>query len=592
MCIIVFRMQNNVSNREDLFQACSDFPSAGRNRLVLHMAQRNSVSDLLTSLLAASGVGAAFGVASIHNLPIVDALDRCAGIRCIPARGEAGALNMADGYARASGKLGLAVTSTGAGAGNACGAVVEALTAGIPVLHLTGQIEVPYLDRDRAFIHETKDQLGLLQAVSKRAYRVWSPQTLLGTVREAIAIALTPPAGPVSVEIPIDVQGASIGGYPVEELFPLEPGHVTLDSSALEAMAHDLRSARRPLLWLGGGARHASLPVRRLADMGFAVVTTQHGRGTLPEDHPMSIGGHAAVAAVEDFYASSDAMLIVGSRLRGNETMNWKLALPSRLYQVDVDQRARDRNYAVSRFAVGDANEALTLLADKLDSDFQLDPEFRHDVATLRGRTQAALLDGLGVYRSLVEALAEWMPGHAIWVRDVTLANSMWGNRYPLLSSQSQNINAVGTGIGQGLPMAIGAASAVGENRKTILLTGDGGLMLCLGELATLVQERLNVLIIVMNDGGYGVIRNIQDARFGGRHFLADLETPDFQHLAQSFKIPSARVANGAAFARALSALGSLRGPALIEVDMATMGPYAEVFAGSPVRASTPDRKN
>jgi acetolactate synthase-1/2/3 large subunit len=186
-----------------------------------------------------------------------------------------------------------------------------------------------------------------------------------------------------------------------------------------------------------------------------------------------------------------------------------------------------------------------------------------------------------------VHALGAWMPADALWVRDVTVSNSSWGNRYLPLRASRNGVHAAGGGIGQGLPMAIGAALA-GGGRKTVALAGDGGLQLSFGEFATLVQENADVLLIVMNDGGYGVIRNIQDDKFGGRRVLADLHTPDFQAFAASLGLPSARARDVPSFQAALSTLGNRSGPALLEVDMAAFGPYASAFAGPPVREEAP----
>jgi acetolactate synthase-1/2/3 large subunit len=151
------------------------------------------------------------------------------------------------------------------------------------------------------------------------------------------------------------------------------------------------------------------------------------------------------------------------------------------------------------------------------------------------------------------------------------------------LRSPRAGVHALGGGIGQGLPMAIGAALAA-PDRKTVALTGDGGLTLCLGELATLAQERANVLLIVMNDGGYGVIRNIQDAQFGGRHYLANLQTPEFGLIARALGLAATRVGDAPSFASALERLGATPGPAILEVDMAAFGSFAKAFAGPPVR--------
>jgi acetolactate synthase-1/2/3 large subunit len=551
------------------------------------MSERVIAGDVIAAFLEAAGVRAAFGVISIHNMPILDAIVRRGVIRCVPARGEAGATNMADAYARVTGGIGVTFTSTGTAAGNACGAMVEALTAGTPLVHITGQIDVPFLDRDRSYIHEAKEQLAMLRSVSKRAYRVWSAETLLGTLREAVAVALTPPAGPVSIEIPIDVQSAAMEMPPFDELLPLPPAEGTLDIRSLEALARELRGARRPLLWLGGGARGAAAPVRALAKLGWGVVSSAAGRGVLPEDDPASLGSYTTAPPVEALYRTCDAMLVVGSRLRGNETLRWNVRLPQNLYQIDADPTMRDRSYPVRRFVTGDAATALTELVELLGGDMKIDPAFRADVVNARAQAADELRRTLGPYEDLVHALGAWIPANAIWVRDVTVSNSSWGNRYLPLRNPRDGVHAMGGGIGQGLPMAIGAALAA-PDRKTVVLAGDGGLQLSFGEFVTLVQEDADVLVIVMNDGGYGVIRNIQDDKFGGRHYLANLHTPDFQAFAASIGLPSVRAGDIGSFQAALATLGNRKGPALLEVDMVAFGPYASAFAGPPVREPAP----
>ena len=274
------------------------------------MSEEITVGEGIVRLLEAAGVTTAFGVISIHNMPILDAISRRDKIQFIPSRGEAGGTNMADAFARVTGGLGVVVTSTGTAAGNACGAMVEAQTAGAPLLHLTGQIDTPHLDKNRAFIHEARDQLGMLQAVSKAAYRVASAETAVDTVREAIRVALSAPSGPVSVEIPIDIQKASISA----ENFECAPLDIPVPSEqALDELAAHLCSAKRPLIWLGGGARHAGNAVRRLIDLGFGVVTSTQGRGIVPENDPASLGAFNAVPTSEAFYKTCDAMVVAGS---------------------------------------------------------------------------------------------------------------------------------------------------------------------------------------------------------------------------------------------------------------------------------------
>jgi acetolactate synthase-1/2/3 large subunit len=547
------------------------------------MSEKVTAGEVVAAFLEAAGVECTFGVISIHNMPMLDAIGRRNRIRYVCSRGEAGAVNMADAYARVKGSLGVAFTSTGTGSGNAAGAMVEALTAGSPVLHLTGQIELPWLDKNWSYIHEARDQLSTLKSVSKAAYRVWSTDTLLGTLREAVRVALTPPMGPVSIEIPIDVQEAKMD-MPAD-LAPLPLPAPVADTAAIDALAEALLKAKRPLIWAGGGARHAGAQIRRLADMGFGIVTSVQGRGVLPEDDARSLGAFNLSPTVEAFYGTCDALLVVGSRLRGNETLKWQLKLPQPMYQIDADPQAQGRGYKASQFVCGDAADVLGKLADRLAGKVKIDAKLHADLKATHHTAFADMQKANGPYAGLLTALRAAMPRDAVWVRDVTVSNSTWGNRGLALYASRDGVHALGGGIGQGLQMGIGAALGA-EGRRTVALCGDGGLMLNIGELATAVQEQANLLLLVMNDKGYGVIRNIQDARFGGRKYFVDLHTPSFAKLADTFGWTFKRIDSTDKFAPVLAEAMKIPGPVMVEVDMIAIGPYAQAFAGPPLRKS------
>ncbi|MCY4395057.1 MAG: thiamine pyrophosphate-binding protein [Rhodospirillaceae bacterium] len=541
----------------------------------------STVGDLAAAFLDACGVQTAFGVISIHNMPILDAFARGNRMRFVPARGEAGALNMADAFARVSGGLGVGVTSTGVAAGNAAGSLVEALTAGSPVLHLTGQIERGWLDRGWGYIHEAPDQPTMLKGVSKAFFRVGAPEEALDVLREAAKTALTPPCGPVSVEIPIDVQAAA---ETPETLAPARIVRTRPAPAGLDALAEAVARARRPVLWLGGGARGADSAALRLADMGVGIVTSTNGRGVVPETHPMTLGAFNAAPPVEAFYGSCDLMAVVGSRLRGNETLKWKLGLPDNRWRVDCDPSMDGRGYAAARFVRGDAVAALGGLADRLTGRLRLDPAFAGDLAAARQAAEAGLRANLGeAWSAVLDIVKEHFPAGSPWVRDITLSNSIWGNRAVPLTGSRQGVHSLGGAIGQGLPMALGAAIAE-PGRRTVALVGDGGFALNVGELATLAQEQAPVTILLMNDGGYGVIRNIQDAHYGGRRHYADLLTPDFAALCASMGVRHLKAASVEAFSQTLPKALEGGGPAVLEVDMAGIGPFARPFAGPPVR--------
>ena len=540
-----------------------------------------TVGELAARFLELCGVKAAFGVISIHNMPILDAFNTRQKIRFVSSRGEAGACNMADAYARVTGRLGVCVTSTGTGAGNAAGALIEALTAGTPMLHLTGQIESDYLDRDLGFIHEAPQQLAMLQAVGKAAFRIRNAETALATLREAHRLAFTAPCGPVSIEIPIDIQ-ASLMDLPAD-LAPLALQPVQPDAAQVAALAACLKTAKRPLLWLGGGARGARAAAQRFVDMGWGVVTSVQGRGIISEDNPASLGSYNLQKPAEDLYQSCDAMLAVGTRLRSNETLRYKLKLPKALYRIDANAMAHNRAYRSDYFVQGDAAATLNALADILEGQMQIDKTLHADVQAARAQAAKAVDATLGAYLTLKNALEKQAGPDIWWVRDITLSNTMWGNRAPRLNHPRAGVHALGGGIGQGLAMAIGTSIADAEHglkRKTVALAGDGGFMLNVGELACAVQERANLVVILMNDARYGVIKNIQDDIYGGRHCYVDLHTPDFAAFCASLQVAYFKLKEPAQTADVLSQAFAASGPVVVEVDMQSWGPFAVKFAG------------
>ena len=543
------------------------------------VAASATVGDCIANFLAAQDIEATFGVISIHNMPMLDAIGRLGTLRFVPSRGEAGAVNMADACARVSGKLSAAFTSTGTGAGNAAGALIEALTAGSPILHLTGQIESDYVDRDLGFIHEAPAQLDMLKSVSKAAYRISRPEDTIDILTRAAREALTAPMGPVSVEIPIDVQKAALQTSRVFTRVVAET--VAASDADVNAVIAALTSARRPMLMLGGGARKAHNIATKIADRGIGIVTSINGRAVVPEDHPMSLGAFNQTKPVQSLYENIDLMLVVGSRLRSTETWTYNLDLPKNLIRIDCDTAADGRSYPNEQFVQADAVEFLTKLESQLPDKLNIDSGFEHDIREAKQQSISNLRDDIGPYADLVDVLQEAMPTDSVWVRDVTLSNSMWGNRMLQLSAPNKGVHALGGGIGQGVPMALGAACAA-DGSKTILLTGDGGLSLCLGELVAAAEQNVNATMILMNDQGYGVIRNIQDDIYGGRKYYSNIFTPKFADIAAGLGVPHRLSGSIEQFKGDLQASLEIDGFSIVEVDMVAVGPFAHSFAGPP----------
>lgn len=544
----------------------------------MNMSAENkiTVADAVVELLEAYGVSAVYGVISIHNLPVADAIGRRERIRFVPARGEAGSAAMADAHGRFTG-LGVVLTSTGAGAGNAAGALMEALNAGTPLLHITGQVERDYLDRDAGFIHETRDQPSLLRGCSKAVYRILHPEQAVAIVQRAIQDAMRLPAGPVSVEIPVDVQAALIERPSTAPHWKMT---LPFDVASAQSLCERLRQVRRPMLWVGGGAIGAVNAVRRLADLGVTVLSSTHGRGILADSHPRSLRAFHNDAGVASMLERSDLLIVAGSRLRSNETATYSLPLPRQRVQIDIDPAACNRNYVMDTFVQGDCAQVLGYLADRLEAGGPLQSEISlDDVASAVAVAEGSLRKQLGPYAKLSDAVRKVMPEDGIVVRDITMSGSTWGSRLLGFERPLCNIHSLAGAIGLGLPKAIGSAVA-NPHRKVLALVGDGGLMLGVGELATAVQERLDVVFLVMNDGGYGVMRGIQRKHFGDRQFYNELHTPNFHLLAESMGMPAWRLDNIDASTEVLGQAVRHAGPALVEVDMSAIGPLN--FAGPP----------
>lgn len=536
-----------------------------------------TVGEAIVRVLEAHQVKNMHGVISIHNLPIADAVGRREKMHFVCARGEAGAVSMADAEARFTG-LGVALTSTGAGAGNAVGSLIEAFNASSPVLHLTGQVEREYLDRDVSFIHEAKDQLNFLRAASKAAFRVMSPEHAVGVVREAIRVATTVPMGPVSVEIPIDVQAAEID-LP-RDLTPVAPLALPQPSAAeITTLVEALKAAKRPIFWVGGGALGAGAEVQAFADLGIPVVSSTHGRGILDDAHPRSLGAFHNSEQVERLLAEADLLVIVGSRLRSNETKTYSIELAPHRIQIDATPMAQQRNYPVSHFICADSQYLLHQALTQLEGHTWVDAQYDQQISAAKQDAVRALSEQIGVYADLCFALREALPSDSILVRDITMSGSTWGSRLFPVSKPLQNIHSLAGAIGLGLAHGIGTAIA-NPDKKVVALVGDGGLMLGLGEIATLVQEKSNMILLVMNDGGYGVMRGIQRRYFDDRQYFNELHTPSYKKIGEAMQCPSFEVKSLDEFKAVIAEAVAIKGPAVIEVDMAALGPLN--FSGPP----------
>lgn len=551
-----------------------------------------TTADAIVQELVDVGVDVVFGISSIHNLPIYDAISRNGTIHLVTARGESGAVNMADGYARATGKLGVVITSTGTGAGNAAGALVEAWSAGTAMLHITGEVPSSYLGLGKGSVHECKDQLSMMEASSKKAYHLRNPSQAVPFVRKAILEAMAAPSGPITLEIPIDFQSVNV---PRSNIMKFESAfkdslEILVPPKDFTEVVDKITNSKRPIIWAGGGAikAGASEEIKILAEkIGAGVITSQLGRGSIPEDHPLCIGHFSAFEEVAKFISDSDLLISIGTTFRGNETGIWKLVIPDEHIGINVDLSSFNLNYPVTYGLVGDAKTTLRGLIDALSQqEISEKAEYIEEIKEVRVKVRTTLREKLGPYEKFNDYMQSVLPKDVILVRDVTVPATSWGGRLFEVYHPRSSIHAAGGGIGQGLPMAIGTQIGC-RDRLTVLMVGDGGFMVNLGELATAAEEKLPMVIILFDDAGYGILRNIQDQRYK-RRAAVDLLSPDFVALGKSIGFESSKVTSSDEFFNELETAVVREKPSLIVVDMDKVGPMNEPFMGpiSPGKSS------
>jgi acetolactate synthase-1/2/3 large subunit len=527
--------------------------------------------EAVAAALETLGVRHVFGIVSVHNLPIYDAIARRGIITPVGVRHEQAAAHAADGYARATGELGVVIASTGPGTTNTMTGLFEAGFASSPVLLVTGQIETGYLGKAKGFLHEAEQQRLMLSSLCRRVETVRRTEDI---GRAVIAVAEDIRAGrpqPGAVEIPIDQQ------YRRAEVVipsPRTESAFLPGADAVSKVADALAAATRPVLWAGGGVVSAGAGPALVAlaeRLSAPVVTTIEGRGSIPEDHPLCLGALTTSPPVEDIVSGADLVLAVGTRFQGSSTRNWRLSFGGTLAHLDADPAVIGRNYPTALPVVGDARVGLELLlgaVGRVSTDPGHAEKAQSAAAAARKDARARIGEDHG---RIMDAIRRHAPRESVIVRDATVPAYLWGDRLLPILEPRTSVRSASAAIGPGLPLALGAAA--GSGRPAVLIAGDGGFMLHVGELATAVQHDLPVVICLFNDRGYGVLRDIEARQFDGRNFGVELATPDFPALAASMGVRAARVADPAEFESAFrEAIESSR-PALIDIDLLALSP-------------------
>jgi acetolactate synthase-1/2/3 large subunit len=489
------------------------------------------------------------------------------GIRHILARDEQAAAFMADGYARATGRPGVCLAVCGPGVYNAATPLATAFTDSIPVLLISGQVTSTRLGLHSGCYHEN-DQIGACASLTKYRAAALEPSAIALEVDRCFERMMSGRHGPALLEIPQDALRLECRGQS-ELAVPDPPGPLTPRERDIEALARLIGAWTRPLLMVGGGVcrAEAEAELAQFAErLGGPVFHTFMGKCALPSEHPLSAGLPWREATsdltnmepmLSPLFREADGLLALGCRFTQAATASWALRLPPSVGQIDIDPAEIGRHYPVNVGTCADARATLQELLAVLP----VTP--RPPWARPARAHKPWRLPGLDLMGPLRKAL----PPTGIVVADITRLSYMMLAGFPVSEPRTFLHPAGFVPMGYGIPAALGAKAAF-PDRPVVAVVGDGCFLMSGIELATAVQEKLAIVVILVNDGCLTLIKAIQDRRYEGRYLGVDLLNPDFELFAKAFGVCSWQVDSDEAFSAALGAALDLNQPALIEVRL------------------------
>ncbi len=528
----------------------------------------------ITESLKAQGVDTVFGIISIHNLDLFDALfDQQDSLHFVGGRLELGCGFMADGYARATGKPGVLITSTGPGAADSMGAMGEAYFSGSPLLQVTTNVESDFIGQGRNTTHETKDQLRMFEAVTDWNAMIGEVESIPDHLMEAFQRFGNRRPRPIELELPTDLLGNRAD---VEILGPRDAGIPQGDPAMVELALQLLLKAKRPAIVVGeevqmlGGTDE----IVRLAEaLGAPVVTSDGAKGAFPEDHPLSLGQMLGGRIwgenpAQKWLSTCDAVVILGSIMPYRSTAGVQLKLPETVIHVLLDGDSIGKNYAAAVPIVANSQAVARQWLDAIgDSDVGKGQSYLNEVASVKNDIHRTLQETWGNELRVFEAIREVAPRDTIFSLDPTVPASRAARCLTIYAPRTYMHPHGWAGLGFAFPAALGAK--VGKpDSPVVCITGDGGFQYNFQELATAAQYGIHPVILMFNDNAWGVLKKYQQDRFGDRLFATDLVNPDFAKLFDSYGFGATRVSTVAELGPALDAAISSGKTHLVEVDI------------------------
>jgi acetolactate synthase-1/2/3 large subunit len=538
----------------------------------------SSGGEAIVSSLVAHGVDTVFGLPGAQIYGLFDAFHQ-AQLKVIGARHEQACGYMAYGYARASGRPGVFSVVPGPGVLNAGAALLNAYGSNEPVLCLTGQVPMAYLGKGRGHLHEMPDQLATLRTFVKWAERIEYPAHAPAIVARAFQEMLSGRRGPVSLEMPWDVftQKVEVGAADVLDPLPAPQA----DPDCVKSAAALIAASKTPMIFVGSGAIEAGDEILELAELIDApVIAFRSGRGIVSNAHELGL----TFAAAYRLWPKTDLMIGIGTRLELPTMTRWPFR-PDGLKSIRIDIDPTEmRRYLPDAAIVADAKAGTTDLLAAVRKIGYAKTNGRR--AAIREASAAALqeIQKIQPQMAYLNILRDVLPPNAIVTDELSQVGFASWYGFPIYEPRTFISSGYQGTLGSGFPTALGAKVANPE-RPVVAITGDGGFMFGVQELATAVQFKISVVALVFNNNAYGNVRRDQRERFDGRIVASDLVNPDFVKLAESFGVGAARVASPDAFRPALEKALADGGPYLIDIEVprdSEVNPWAFIHPPKP----------
>ena len=499
--------------------------------------------------LKAQGVDTVFGIISIHNLDLFDSLFGSQdSMQFIGGRLELGCGFMADGYARATGKPGVLFTSTGPGAADSVGAIGEAYFSGSPILEITTNVEQEFLGSGKLATHETKDQLGMFEAVTDWNASIPQVESIPDNITEAFDRFQTRRPRPIELEIPTDLLGTEAD---VEMLTARQPDIPKGDPNQVEKALQVLLKAKRPAILVGEEVQQlgGTQQIVELAEkLGAAVVTSDGAKGAFPEDHAQSLGQIMGKriwgeTPVQDWLGTCALVVVLGSILPQRSTSGIGLQLPKEMVHVLLDGEAIGKNYPVTVPIVANSQAVVQQWLGAIgDQDVHKGKAFQEDISAIRSNMRERLEDTWSNELRVYETVREVTPRNTIFSLDPAVAASRATRCLEIYEPRTYMHPHGWLGLGFAFPAAVGAK--VGKpDSPVVCVTGDGGFQYNFQELATCAQYGIHPVVLMFNDNAWGVLKGFQGDRFGeNRRFATELVNPDFVKIFESYGFEGTKV--------------------------------------------------